>query len=75
MPNISTILHDIKRLEINRYQVQRSIPSPGRAKDFLVTNLTFTLANDEVFEIRAFEANGSTVFIEQPGSIPLVWDE
>jgi hypothetical protein len=75
MPNISTILHDIKRLEINRYQVQRSIPSPGQTKDFLVTNLTFTLANDEVFEIRAFEVNGSTVFTEQPGSIPLVWGE
>jgi len=74
--NISTLIHNVKSITINRYAVQRSDQQEWQNKEFFVTNVCLTLDNGDTFEIRAFESDKKpTTFVSLPESLPIAWDE
>ena len=74
--NISTLIHDVKSISINRYAIQRSDPYEGQRKEFFVTAVNFTLDDGQLFEIRAFETEKEEMaFMASPEGLPIAWDE
>ena len=74
--NISTLIHDVKNITLNRYAIQRSDPAEWQNKEFFVTAINFTLDDGQLFEIRAFETEKEPMtFMASPGGLPIAWDE